>query len=275
MTASPITDSVNRLIDEWQTQRPDLDFSAVGVISRLQRIYAVLAQELDASFAAGGFTGPVFSVLSVLRRHGQPFTLSQREIAQRLGLTAGTISIRTDQLVELGLVTRDVDPHDRRATRITLTEDGLTRVDAWLPVHLGNEERLLLALTDVERSALGELLRTLLVSFEHERERHDAAARLGMTLVPAHTAASLRRAVGLPPRAGLLVRSVDDDGPAAAGGVREGDLLVGINGQELRSILTLEAALPAKTKRLKFAAVRGTDERTVTVELPTFLDPPK
>ena len=50
--------------------------------------------------------------------------------------------------------------------------------------------------------------------------------RLGVALAPADVAARLRKSVGLDERAGLLVRGVVDDSPAAAAGIREGDLLV-------------------------------------------------
>ena len=265
--ASSISDSVERLLAEWRVQRPDLDFSPVEVITRLQRVRNFIDNDLDASFASAGLTGPVFFVLSVLRRQGEPFTMSQRVIAERLGLTAGTVSVRIDQLVELGFVTRAPDPNDRRGTHITLTESGLARVDAWLPTHLAHEERLLAALTRSERTQLAGLLRKILVAFETGHGQSDPAARLGVTLAPAHVALELRRAVGLPDRPGLLVRSVQEHGPAAAAGIREGDLLVAADRRHLCSILDLEDALRGR-RRLKIVTMRGSDEHAVAVVMP-------
>ena len=57
--------------------------------------------------------------------------------------------------------------------------------------------------------------------------------RLGVALAPPEVAARLRRSVGLDERAGLLVRGVVDGSPAAAAGIREGDLLTTAGDREL------------------------------------------
>ena len=68
-------------------------------------------------------------------------------------------------------------------------------------------------------------------------------ARLGVALAPPHVAARLRRSVGLPERDGLLVRGVVDDSPAAAAGIREGDLLVRAGDRDLVTTDDLFAVL--------------------------------
>ncbi|MDF2740841.1 MAG: serine protease, partial [Actinomycetia bacterium] len=52
-----------------------------------------------------------------------------------------------------------------------------------------------------------------------------ARPRLGVGIAPARVARQLRRAVGLPERDGLLVRVVEDGGPADRAGLRTGDLV--------------------------------------------------
>jgi serine protease Do len=91
--------------------------------------------------------------------------------------------------------------------------------------------------------------------------------RLGVSLVPARVARRLRAAVGLPPRDGLLVRDVDPEGPAAAGGIQAGDLIVAVRGQEVAGIDALASAVesaPADAP-LVLTLVRGSDEVTVEV----------
>src|SRR5213079_618397 len=60
--------------------------------------------------------------------------------------------------------------------------------------------------------------------------------RLGIAIAPPRAARRMRAAVGLPERDGLLVRGVDEDGPAAKAGLQRGDLLVGVNDHALTSV---------------------------------------
>ena len=90
--------------------------------------------------------------------------------------------------------------------------------------------------------------------------------RLGVALAPADVAAKLRQSVGLPARDGLLVRGVEPEGPGAAAGIREGDLLVKAGDVELTSTDLLHAVLSALDgDRLTVGIVRGADELTVEV----------
>lgn len=93
---------------------------------------------------------------------------------------------------------------------------------------------------------------------------------LGVALAAPHVATRLRKAVGLPERDGLLVRSVVDGSPAAAAGIQEGDLLVTAGDAALARPDDLFAVLatvePGST--LTVGLVRGTDESTVTVTFP-------
>ena len=95
-----------------------------------------------------------------------------------------------------------------------------------------------------------------------------APHRLGVAVAPPRVARRLRRAVGLPERDGLLVRAVEDEGPAAAAGIERGDLIVTAGGAEVDGADALYAALdavPAAGGDLELGIVRGTDERTITV----------
>jgi hypothetical protein len=47
-------DSVDQLLDDWNRERPDLDFSPVGVVTRLAKVRTYLDAELTAVFAEHG-----------------------------------------------------------------------------------------------------------------------------------------------------------------------------------------------------------------------------
>lgn len=89
--------------------------------------------------------------------------------------------------------------------------------------------------------------------------------RLGVALAPSEVAAKLRASVGLPPRAGLLVRAVEDESPAAAAGIETGDLLVAAGDRVLDTIGALNDVLAPATTSLALTVVRGIDERTIEV----------
>ena len=256
-------DSVDALLASWRERRPDLDFSPVAVISRLARVRSHIDAELDRVFAAHDLTAPGFGVLVTLARIDDGGGVNQRRLMDELGLTSGTISVRMDRLVAAGLVARRHDPASARNTLITLTQRGRELFERVVGAHLDNERRLLSALGPEQLDVLAGLLRKLLVEFEGSRAADDAT--LGLTLAPAHVAVALREAVGLPAVVGLLVRAVEEDGPAGAAGLRIGDVLVTAGGRELRAVGDLYAALDDGP--VGFGFVRGTDERRATLDV--------
>jgi len=89
---------------------------------------------------------------------------------------------------------------------------------------------------------------------------------LGVAIAPPKVAAELRKAVGLDERTGLLVRGVEESGPAASAGVLVGDLLVRLGETELTSIDTLADGLAQlTTDTVELGVVRGAGDLTVTV----------
>jgi len=250
-------DSVDRLVAEWRAVRADLDFSPVEIVSRVRRVHAHLEVELERSLVACGLSGPVFSVLSTLRRQGPPFQLSQRALMDRLELTSGTVSVRIDQLVERRLVTREADPLDRRSTLVRLTQQGLDQCDSCTPAYLADEDRLLSALTVDEQRQLAALLGRLLVSLETERPTDTGSAWLGLSLAPAHVARQRQRELGLPEQIGLLIRAVMPRSPADRAGLRPGDLLVRVNGRALHSTISLAKAANESRGSVRLGVARG------------------
>ena len=93
--------------------------------------------------------------------------------------------------------------------------------------------------------------------------------RLGVAVAPSHVARRLRRSVGLPDRAGVLVRDVEEGGLGADAGIRGGDLIVAIAGRETADADDLFDALGTVAAPFDVTVVRGADELTLTVGQPT------
>jgi DNA-binding MarR family transcriptional regulator len=265
----PVPDRTDRVLHQWARVRPDLDVSSIGVISRLERLRAIIAEEQEAVFAEHGISNPTFTTLVTLVRINQPGGISQRRLANEMGLTPGTVSARVDRLVADGLVIRSPDPADKRGWLVTLTDRGRDLFETVVPAHLANQVRLLGSLTCDEQATLAGLLRKLLVAFEGSAELEHLPVRLGLTLAPVHVALAMQRAVGLPERPGLLVRSAEEGSPAAAAGLAEGDILTEARGNPLRSVSALYSAISdaLPSGALELRVRRGLKDRTVSVPL--------
>jgi serine protease Do len=90
--------------------------------------------------------------------------------------------------------------------------------------------------------------------------------RLGVAVLSPRAARRMRSAVGLPEHDGLLVRAVEDDGPAGRAGVTRGDLLVALAGRPLTSVDDLYAALDQAEGPVDLRVLRGADELDLSVE---------
>lgn len=161
-------------------------------------------------------------------------------------------------------------PRGRRVTGSLEHTAPLARGSSGSPV-LDDEGRMV----GLSTARLSEGLYLALPADAELRDRVDALIRgeaprrlvLGVGIARAEVAAKLRASVGLPERGGLLVRSVEDDSPAARAGLLVGDLLTAAGGTELGSVDDLHDALDAarESGTLTLHVVRGAAELDVTV----------
>ena len=165
MPAAP-ADEVDRIVEAWQRERPDLDVAPLTILSRVLRLARHLDLARGSAFAEHDLEGGGFDVLSALRREGAPYELSPGQLVARTLVTSGTMTNRVDRLAARGLVSRGPDPSDRRGVKVTLTAAGRTVVDAAMADLLDRERILLNQLPPTERGHLAELLRQLLSPFE-------------------------------------------------------------------------------------------------------------
>ncbi|MCO7190923.1 MULTISPECIES: MarR family transcriptional regulator [unclassified Pseudoalteromonas] len=160
-------DLVDTVLAQWHKERPDIDPAPMAVMGRLIRTDAIFSKELHTVFSRFGLNGGEFDVLATLRRSGKPYTLTPNQLLQTLMLTSGSMTNRIDKLENKGLVTRNPDPNDRRGVMVAITEQGLTLIDEVISEHVAKGEELLSPLASEERTQLADLLRKLLVHFNH------------------------------------------------------------------------------------------------------------
>lgn len=164
------SDEVDRIVAAWRTERPDLDFSPLEVLSRVGRLSRMLDRARRQAFNRSELDSWEFDVLAALRRAGSPYQLSPKALLQQTLVSSGAMTNRIDRLVERGLVERREDPNDGRGVLVRMTTAGLTRVDAAITRLVDAEAGILASLNRAEQKKLAEALRRLSISFGEPEE---------------------------------------------------------------------------------------------------------
>ncbi|KLV03590.1 MarR family transcriptional regulator [Photobacterium aquae] len=68
-----------------------------------------------------GYSLAQIHTIEVLGIHG---AMRMKELAQKLGITTGTLTVQIEKLVNANLIERDAHPDDRRSIVVRLTGDG-------------------------------------------------------------------------------------------------------------------------------------------------------
>ena len=162
----PAHDEVDRIVDAWERERPDIDFAPLQVLSRVGRLARHLDRARRAAFAVSELESWEFDVLSALRRAGDPYQLSPKSLLQQTLVSSGTMTNRIDRLVERELVERRSDPGDGRGILVVMTTLGRDRVDAAIAELMVAEAELLEGLSSGDQEKLAGLLRKLSLDFD-------------------------------------------------------------------------------------------------------------
>ncbi len=93
---------------------------------------------------------------------GHHQNMMMRELADRLGITTGTLTVAVDRLEKLGMVVRKPHEHDRRAWLVVLTELGKKMYDQHHKYHEEFTQEISLDLTAKEMKMLTQLMARIL-----------------------------------------------------------------------------------------------------------------
>jgi DNA-binding MarR family transcriptional regulator len=157
-------DAIDHVIRSWDRERPDLDVSPLGIVSRLMRAAHSIQHRLDQIAAAHGVSHKGdLDVLTALRRSGEPYELSPSQLAEAVQLTSGGMTIRLDRLEHAGLVERFPNPGDRRGILVQITAVGEDLIDRAFAESLDVQRSLIERFDATDRKVFEELLRRLLL----------------------------------------------------------------------------------------------------------------
>ena len=109
----------------------------------LQRATHNVLHALSAALADLNLSAAEINALANL---GEGGTLSIRQLSERTGTRASTLTSLLDRLENRGYLVRELDPADRRSFRLPLTKAGQAAA-----------AQVLAAIADLERSALSRL----------------------------------------------------------------------------------------------------------------------
>jgi DNA-binding MarR family transcriptional regulator len=175
----PYQDSVGAEIGAWIDQMPEgVDPRVEAARQRLGRISRQFERILAHAAAQHQLTVGDWQALSVLQRSGAPYACTPKQLADTLGVTSGTISVRIDRLIRAGLV-EPVAADDGRSRPIRLTRKGHRRWSAATKDRTTYEREIFTgALSDDQLAKLNPLLSSLLAGLEGEFgpvSRHDTS----------------------------------------------------------------------------------------------------
>lgn len=103
-------------------------------------------------------------LLQVLAEHS-PVRIG--DLASRQRLATSTVSGLIGQMINAGVVARAVDPEDRRASAVTLTEAGHAQLAAWTQAHERRIDTALAGLDEADRAIVRAALPALFRLAEH------------------------------------------------------------------------------------------------------------
>ena len=154
-------DEVDRILQDWRHQRPDLDPSPMGVFGRIARLAARNRQSLTQMLSGYDLTPASFDVLANLRRSEPPHRKTPTELASSSMMSTGGMTFRVDKLESAGLVKRFPRGDDRRTIQVELTKKGRVLIDRVIEAHLERERAMLETFDADEIDALARLLARL------------------------------------------------------------------------------------------------------------------
>jgi DNA-binding MarR family transcriptional regulator len=119
-----------------------------------------------AAFADSEFTLEDYGTLHALMVQPYPTEATPAQLAEASNVTRAAMTNRLDRLASSGLVTREVDPLDRRRVMVRPTTAGREAGDSYVHQGMSREQHLLHALTARELVQLNTLLRKVILSLE-------------------------------------------------------------------------------------------------------------
>jgi DNA-binding MarR family transcriptional regulator len=162
-------DAVDHHVARWTEylkDNPGFEPEVEGALVRMSSIIKALRRIDAAAFADSDFSLEDYKTLHALMVQPYPTEATPAQLAEVSNVTRAAMTSRLDRLVASDLITREVDPLDRRRVIVRPTAAGRELWDSYLGEGMAREQQLLAALTPKELVALNALLRKVTLSLE-------------------------------------------------------------------------------------------------------------
>jgi DNA-binding MarR family transcriptional regulator len=161
---------VDRHVARWAAfwkDDPRFHPEVEGALVRMNDI-AKWARRADAAAFAGNddFTMEDYQTLHALMVQPHPMEATPAQLADATHVTRAAMTSRLDRLAAAGLVTREVDPADRRRVLIRPTAAGREAWNTHIFEGMARDRKMLSALSGDELVQLNTLLRKVTKSIE-------------------------------------------------------------------------------------------------------------
>ena len=159
-------DSVDAHVARWVAQIPDMDGAVEGAVTRMQAILRRLDKADARAHAGDTVTLEDMKTLHALMVQPYHVEATPAQLADSCHVTRAAMTSRLDRLVDARLVTREVDPMDRRRVLVRPTAKGRGTWNTYLHAGMEREKQLLSGLDERDLDQLNALLRKVTLSFD-------------------------------------------------------------------------------------------------------------
>lgn len=159
-------DVIDRLVEEWNRESPELNCNAMHVVGRIIKLGKVLEKRASSALKESGIHYTDLDALATIRRSGKPYELSPKQLMQSVLITSGAMTALLERLTKLDLVYRAEDATDKRVKLVGLTKKGIEVIDKAIVLRFEEASDAVESLMVKEQDQLRVLLKKLLIQLE-------------------------------------------------------------------------------------------------------------
>jgi DNA-binding MarR family transcriptional regulator len=162
--AGGMTDAVDEHVLRWSRlwQSNPASAEIEGALVRMKNILRRQTRGDAAAFPDPSFTREDYHTLHVLMIQPYPVEATPAQLAEAANVTRAAMTARLDRLAKAKLVTREVEPQDRRRVLVRPTAAGQAAWEKHIHAGIARDNELLGALTLDELKQLNTLLRKVM-----------------------------------------------------------------------------------------------------------------